>query len=143
MHPGLPNKDGRLFFLKLVLHTFPDKEAHRRIIYEYILKLEIHESNHMESFQRELRRHTIQYEAIQCIEWRQITNHIIKQYQKIDSPPFYTSFNMIVVNGPSATQTKYEWILKLITWKTTTCHADCWVYVEGRTTGQVGSAIRP
>jgi hypothetical protein len=23
------------------------------------------------------------------------------------------------------------------------CHADCWVYVAGRTTGQVGSAIRP
>jgi hypothetical protein len=28
MPPGLPNKDGRLFFVKLVLHTFPDKEAH-------------------------------------------------------------------------------------------------------------------
>jgi hypothetical protein len=25
----------------------------------------------------------------------------------------------------------------------TSCHADCRVYVEGRTTGQVGSAIRP
>jgi hypothetical protein len=54
MPPGLPNKGGRLFFVKLVLHTFPDKEAHRRIIYEYILKLEITEYNHMESFQREL-----------------------------------------------------------------------------------------
>jgi hypothetical protein len=50
MPPGLPNKDGRLFFVKLVLHTFPDKEAHKRIIYEYILKLEVTESNHMESF---------------------------------------------------------------------------------------------
>jgi hypothetical protein len=59
MPPGLPNNDGRLFFVKLVLHTFPDKEAHKRIIYEYILKLEITESNRMESFQRELRRHTI------------------------------------------------------------------------------------
>jgi hypothetical protein len=29
MPPGLPNKDGRLFFVKLVLHTFPDKEAHK------------------------------------------------------------------------------------------------------------------
>jgi hypothetical protein len=115
MPPGLPNKDGRLFFVKLVLHTFPDKEAHKRIIYEYILKLEITESNHMESFQRELRRHTIQYEAIQGMEWKKITNHIIKQYQKIDSPPFYTGFNMIVVDGPSATQTKYEWIIKLLT----------------------------
>jgi hypothetical protein len=54
MPPGLPNKDGRLFFVKLVLHTFPDKEANKQIIYEYILKLEITESNHTESFQREL-----------------------------------------------------------------------------------------
>jgi hypothetical protein len=36
---GLSYKDGRLFFIKLVSHTFPDKEAHNRIIYEYILKL--------------------------------------------------------------------------------------------------------
>jgi hypothetical protein len=28
-------------------------------------------------------------------------------------------------------------------YKSITCHADCRVYVEGRTTGQVGSAIRP
>jgi hypothetical protein len=43
MPTGLSNKDGRLFFIKLVSHTFPDKEAHKRIIYEYILKLEITE----------------------------------------------------------------------------------------------------
>jgi hypothetical protein len=52
MPPGLPNKDGRLFFVKLVRYTFPDKEAHKRIIYKCILKLEITESNHMEIFQR-------------------------------------------------------------------------------------------
>jgi hypothetical protein len=123
MPPGLPNRDGHLFFVKLVLHTFPDKEAHKRIMYEYILKLEITESNNMESFQRELRRHIIQYEATQGTEWKKITNHIIKQYQKVDSPPFYTGFNMIVVNGPSAKQTKYAWILMLIKW-TTTCRHD-------------------
>jgi hypothetical protein len=100
MPPRLPNKDGRLFFVKLVLRTFLDNEAHKRIIYEYIMKLEITEPNHMESFQRELRSHTIQYEAIQGTEWKKITNHNIKQYQKIDSPPFYTGFNMIVVDGP-------------------------------------------
>jgi hypothetical protein len=122
MPPGLPNKDGCLFFVKLVLHTFPDKEAHKRIIYEYILKLEITESNNMESFQRELQRNTIQYQAIQGTEWKKITNHIIKQYQKIDSPSFYTSFNMIVVDGPSANQTKYEWIVKILTWTTATRH---------------------
>jgi hypothetical protein len=114
MPPRLPNRDGRLFFVKLVLHTFTDKEAHKRIIYEYILKLEITESNNMESFQQELRRHIIQYEAIQGTEWKKITNHIIKQYQKVDSPLFYTGFNMIVVDGPPAKQTKYAWILMLI-----------------------------
>jgi hypothetical protein len=62
---GLSNEDGRIFFIKLVSHTFPDKEAHKRIIYEYILKLEITESNNMERFQRELRRHIKQYYVIQ------------------------------------------------------------------------------
>jgi hypothetical protein len=90
MPPRLPNKDGHLFFVKPVLHTFPDKEAHKQIIYEKILRLEITESNNMESFQRELRRHIIQYEAIQETEWKKITNHVIKQYHKVDSPPFYT-----------------------------------------------------
>jgi hypothetical protein len=86
MPTGLSNKDGRLFFIKLASHTFPDKEAHNRIIYEYILKLEITESNNMESFTRELRIHIKQYFAIQGSEWKKITNHIIKQYQKIDPP---------------------------------------------------------
>jgi hypothetical protein len=36
---GLSNKYGRLFFIKLVSHTFPVKEAHKQIIYKYILKL--------------------------------------------------------------------------------------------------------
>jgi hypothetical protein len=84
---GLSNKDGRIFFIKLVSHTFPDKEAHKRIIYEYILKLEITESNNMEGFQRELGRHIKQFDAIQGSKWNKITNHIIRQYQKIDSPP--------------------------------------------------------
>jgi hypothetical protein len=122
MPPGISNKEGRLFFVKLILHTFLYKEAHKRIIYEYILKLEMTESNNMESFQKELRRHAIQYEAIQGTEWKKITSHIIKQYQKIDSPPFHTGFNMIVVDGPSTNQTKYEWIIKLLTCTTASCH---------------------
>jgi hypothetical protein len=32
MPPGLPNKDRPLFLVRLVLHTFPDKEAHKPII---------------------------------------------------------------------------------------------------------------
>jgi hypothetical protein len=61
---GLRNKDGRLFFSKLVSQTFPDKEAHKIIIYEYIQKIEITESNTMEGFTRELRRHIKKYDAI-------------------------------------------------------------------------------
>jgi hypothetical protein len=76
MPTGLSHKEGRLFLIKLVYHTFLDKEAHKRIIYEYILKLEITESNNMESFTRELRRHIKQYDAIQGSEWNNITNHI-------------------------------------------------------------------
>jgi hypothetical protein len=62
---GIINKDGRIFFIKLVLHTFPEKEAHKRIIYKSILKLEITEYNNIEGFQLELRRHIKKYDAIQ------------------------------------------------------------------------------
>jgi protein associated with RNAse G/E len=64
MPPGLRQKDGRIYFIKLVSHTFPDKEAQKGIIYEYSLKLEIMESNNMESFTREFRCHIKQYDAI-------------------------------------------------------------------------------
>jgi hypothetical protein len=111
---GLSNKYGCIFFIKLVSHTFPDKEANKRIIYEYILKLEITESNNMEGFQRELRRHIKQYDAIQGSEWKKITNHIIRQYQKIDSPHFNTGFNMLVVTGPAKAKTKYGWLCTLL-----------------------------
>jgi hypothetical protein len=57
MPTGLSHKDGRLFFIKIVSHTFPDKESHKQIIYEYILKLEIMESNNMARFTREIRSH--------------------------------------------------------------------------------------
>jgi hypothetical protein len=48
MPTGVSNKDGRIFFVKIFSHTFPDKEAHKRIIYKYILKLEITVSKNME-----------------------------------------------------------------------------------------------
>jgi hypothetical protein len=64
MPPGLSHKDGQIYFIKIVSHTFLDKEAHKRIIYEYILKLEITESNDMEKFTGEIRRHIKQYDAI-------------------------------------------------------------------------------
>jgi hypothetical protein len=122
MPPGLSHKDGRIYFIKLVSHTFPDKEAHTRIIYEYILKLVITESNNMEIFTRELRRHIKQYDAISGSEWKKITNHIIRQYQKIDSQPFNTGFNMIIVQGPSASDTKYGWLCILLDCTNSTHH---------------------
>jgi hypothetical protein len=119
---GLSHKDGRLFFIKLVSHTSPDKKAHKQIIYKYSLKLEITESNNMESFTRELRRHIKQYDAIQGSEWKKITNHIIRQYQKIDPPPFNTGLNMIIVRGPSTADTKYGWLCILLEWTNSTRH---------------------
>jgi hypothetical protein len=107
MSIGLSNEDGCIFFIKIVSRTFPDKEVHKHIIYEYILKLEITESNNMEGFQRELKRQIKQCDAIQGNECKKITNHIILQYHKIDSDPFQTGFNMQVVLGPTKVQTKY------------------------------------
>jgi hypothetical protein len=110
MPTGLSNKDGRILFIKIVSHTFLNKESHKRIIYEYILKLEITESNNMEGFQRELRIHIKQYDAIQGNEWKKITNNIIRQYHRIDSAPFQMGFNMKVVPGPKKLHTKYGWL---------------------------------
>jgi hypothetical protein len=122
MPPGLSYKYRQIYFIKLVSHTFPDKEAHKRIIYEYILKLEITESNNMESCTREIRRHIKQYDVISGSEWKKITNHIIRQYQKIDSQPFDTGFYMIIVEGPSASNTKYGWLCILLDWTNNTRH---------------------
>jgi hypothetical protein len=122
MPTDLSNKDGHIFFIKIVSHTFPDKEAHKSIIYEYILKLEITESNNMERFQRELRRHIKQYDAIQGNEWKKITNHIIHQYQKLDSAPLQTGFNMTLVSVPTKVQTKYGWMCALLEWTNITRH---------------------
>jgi hypothetical protein len=76
----------------------------------------------MEGFQRELIRHIKQYDEIQGSEWKKITNHIIRQYPKIDSPPFKTGFNILVVTGPAKTQTKYGWLCVFLEWTSTTHH---------------------
>jgi hypothetical protein len=51
-----------------------------------------------------------------------ITNHIIRQYQKIDSQPFNTGFNMIIVREPSASDTKYGWLCILLDWTNSMRH---------------------
>jgi hypothetical protein len=65
MPTRVSNKDGRIFFIKLIPNTFPDKEAHKHIICEYVLKLEIAQSNNMEVFQHKLSQHIKQYNANQ------------------------------------------------------------------------------
>jgi hypothetical protein len=51
----------------------------------------------MESFTKEIRRHIKQYDAISGSEWKKIPNHIIRQYQKIESQPFNIGFNVVIV----------------------------------------------
>jgi hypothetical protein len=47
---------------------------------------------------------------------------MIRQYQKIDSPPFNTGFNMIIVRGASTADTKYGWLCILLEWTNITRH---------------------
>jgi hypothetical protein len=76
----------------------------------------------MESFTREIRQHIKKYDAISGSEWKKITNHIIRKYQKIDSQPFNTGFNMIIIEGPSALNTKYGWLCIILDWTNNTRH---------------------
>jgi hypothetical protein len=53
---------------------------------------------------------------------KKITNHIIRQYYKIDSAPFETGFNMTVVSSPKKVQTKNGWLCTLLEWTNSTHH---------------------
>jgi hypothetical protein len=53
---------------------------------------------------------------------KKITNHIIRQYQKIDAPPFQMGFNMQVVTCPAKAQTKYGGLCTLLEWTNITRH---------------------
>jgi hypothetical protein len=50
------------------------------------------------------------------------TIYIMKLYQKIESPPFNTGFNMLVIMGPSPTHTKYGWLCVLLELTNSTRH---------------------
>jgi hypothetical protein len=93
----------------------------KHIICEYVLKLEITQSNNMEAFQRELSRYIKKYHVIQGNERKDITNLIIKKYQNNDEPAFQTGFNMIILAGPTQ-QTKYAWLGTLRVWTNDTRH---------------------
>jgi hypothetical protein len=103
---GINNKDGHIFFCLIISRTFPDKEAHKDIIRNYIMELKIIKSKSMESYQQDMSRHLKQYENIKGIEWKKITNTIIKQYRKINEPAFQTGLNTNIPMGP--TEHKYH-----------------------------------
>jgi hypothetical protein len=60
----------------------------------------------MEGYQRELRRQSKQYDAIQENDWKKIVYLIIIQYHNIAPPPFQMGFNIQVVMGPTKVQKK-------------------------------------
>jgi hypothetical protein len=64
MPEGTSNKDSRIDFILIISRTFPDKEAQKHIIWDYIMELRITKSNSMESYQRGIMRHLKQYESI-------------------------------------------------------------------------------
>jgi hypothetical protein len=119
MHTGVRKKYGRIYFIKVILHTFPDKEAYKHISCDYVLKLEITQSNNMESFQRESDT------SKNMMRFKVMNGKINKPYhqaiQKIDEPAFQTGFNTRIIAGPTQ-QTKYAWLGTLLVWTYNTCH---------------------
>jgi hypothetical protein len=95
------NNDGRIYFCLIISRTFPDKDAHKEIIKNYILELKITKSNSMESNQRDLLKHLKAYENIKGTEWKKITTTIITQYRKINEPAFQTGLNTRISVGPT------------------------------------------
>jgi hypothetical protein len=117
------NIDSKLYKLNalktIILRIFSDKEAHKDILPNYIMELQITKSNSMESYQRDILRHLKQYENIKGTERKKITNTIIKQYRKINEPAFQTGLNTKIFMGP--TEHKYhQWIVNKIKWMITT-----------------------
>jgi hypothetical protein len=64
MPDEVSNTYGRIFIINIISNTFPEKEAHIHTICEYIMKLEITQSNNMEAFQHTLSCHIKQYDVI-------------------------------------------------------------------------------
>jgi hypothetical protein len=49
MPTGISNKDGGIFFIKILSHTFPDREAHKRVstIWRHFSENSVDSSNNM------------------------------------------------------------------------------------------------
>jgi hypothetical protein len=109
------NKDGHIFFCMIISCTFPDKEAHKDIIRNYIMELEITKSNSMESYQGDIIRHLKQYKNIKGTEWKKVLKTIIKQYRKINKLAFQTGLNPKILTSPK--RHKYhKWLLDITRW---------------------------
>jgi hypothetical protein len=66
-----------------------------------------------------------------------------RKYHKIDSQPFNTGFNVIIVKGPAASDTKYGWLYILLDWTNNTCHdlitRNIWLKPEIATTQKLNT----
>jgi hypothetical protein len=67
---GTNNKDGCIYFIAIASRTFLDKEAHKHIVWDYIMKIKITQSYSMESYQRDIFHYLKQYSSIQGNEWK-------------------------------------------------------------------------
>jgi hypothetical protein len=54
MPMDISNNDGWIYFCLIISRTFPDKDAHKEILKNYILELKVTKSNAVESYQRDI-----------------------------------------------------------------------------------------
>jgi hypothetical protein len=71
------NNNGHIYFCLILSCIFPDKDAHKEIIKNYILELKITKSISMESYQRDLLKHLKAYKKLRGTEWKKIITTII------------------------------------------------------------------
>jgi hypothetical protein len=115
MPMDISNKDGHIYVCLIISRTFPEKDAPREIIKNYILELKIIKSHSIESYQRDLLKHLNVYKNIKGMKWKKIVFTIIKQYRKIDKPVFQTGLNTNMLDGHKG-HNYYKWLLDMLRW---------------------------
>jgi hypothetical protein len=87
MPKDISNKYGRIFLCLIISGNFPDKEAHKDIIYNYIMELKVTKSNSMESYRWDIldTRNSTKTSGAQNERnsWTQLSKNTIKS----TSPP--------------------------------------------------------
>jgi site-specific recombinase XerD len=99
----------------IISRTFPDKDAHKEIIKNYILELKITKSNSMGSYQRDLLKHLKAYENIKGTECKKIITNIITEYLKTNKAVLQTGLNTRILVGPTGHH-YHKWLLEMIRW---------------------------